>query len=969
MQLAYRLILSLALLIFTQNCFTQLPGLKSFKLIDDDQLFKINTLYKNKDGLIYAGTTNGLYTFDGKKFNRISFINPSQKDTVTAIFQDNNEQLWVGFKNGKIAKQVNGYLQYFEPEEGSPKVAITAFLQDKKNNIWFATNGEGVYYFSNNHLYLINEAEGLSDKYVHALTLAENGDILAATDQGINICTVKGSNKKVEVIGPNNGLPDYYITSITPAGNNRFYVGMQEKGFCLYNHSNKQIAVFPLKSNWQYGQVNAILADENTLWIATQENGILKYSFISHLLTPVFTASENRNNINNLLQDNEGNFWMNTTDELISTAGNKLQLLPLYNKATFETIHTILSDYQNNIWVGTDGGLIQYQVTDNTYNTTNYPIKELTSKTDITGLHQDVYHNIWISAMGKGIFVLNPTNGKYRNITENPLLKNASILSVSGAGKTVCAGGLEGVATIFELTDLNKDIFEKYQYTNYNNIPNIGNNYIHTVFKDSKGRLWFGTDGKGITVLQNESFIHYDKADGLLDNHVYSFTEDKKGNIWFNTKDAGIYSFNGKKFKNYNKSNGISDLKITTIKTDAAGNIILVNEKGIDILDTETGTVSYLNNTQGIAALNTGIESVNTDTSGNLLLSAENGIIVYSPVTNTTQQPKIFINKVQLFLQNINWQSVNSFKYNENSFTFNFTGLYYTNPDEVHYQYKLEGWDTSWIATKDQSIPFANLRPGKYKFRVQSSLNDNFINASEAVYSFTVSTPFWKQMWFIILSVLAITGLLYWYIKSRENNLKKLQQLQQEKIQFQFQVLRNQVNPHFLFNSFNTLISSIEENPKTAVDYVEHLSDFFRNIVNYREKDTITLGEEMKLLDTYFYLQQKRYGDSLHLTVNVTEEAKKQINIPPLSLQLLLENAIKHNAVSKETTLHIEIYLENENHLIIRNNINPKQTQEPGTGMGLQNIINRFAMLSKQPVKVENNGRYFTVSLPTLKFI
>lgn len=210
----------------------QLSGYKSFKLLEDNRPFKINTLIKSNEGYIYAGTTNGLYTFDGKNFKQINFESSAGKDTVTAILQDNNKQVWVGFKNGKLAKKINDKLRYFEPEEGTPKVAITAFLQDKQNNIWFATNGEGIYYFSNNHLYLINEDEGLSDKYIHALALADNGDVLAATDQGINICRVVSSSKKtVEVIGPKNGLPDYYITAISPAGNNTFGLAPRKKEF------------------------------------------------------------------------------------------------------------------------------------------------------------------------------------------------------------------------------------------------------------------------------------------------------------------------------------------------------------------------------------------------------------------------------------------------------------------------------------------------------------------------------------------------------------------------------------------------------------------------------------------------------------------------------------------------------------------------------------------------------------------
>ncbi|MBL0145334.1 MAG: histidine kinase [Chitinophagaceae bacterium] len=948
-----------------QKGFTQSLGNKLFSLTENNQAYKINTIYKDKDGFILAGTTNGLYTFNGINFAKVNFTNPNIKDTVTAIFQDNSNQLWVGFKNGKIAKKNGPALQYINPKEGTPNAPITAFLQDNKGNIWFSTNGEGIYYFNNNHLYLIDDADGLSDKFVHTITLTNNGDVLAATDQGINICNIVGAKKNVQVIGPKDGLPDYYITSIMPAGNNTYWIGMQEKGVCLYNHITKQIIIPNVSTLWPYGQVNSILATPNNLWIATQVSGLVKCSKNGNATIEAFDKIFNKTNINNLLQDNEGNIWMTSSTDLISTAGDKLSLLPIYDNATYQKIHTILSDYENNIWVGTDGGLIKYTITNNTIKNKNYRINGLTSKTDITGLYQDKYHNIWISTMGEGIFVLDPFTGNYRNINENPLLKKASVLSINGSGNNVYAGGLEGVATIFEVTDVNNKILNNYVFTNYDNIPNIGNNYIHSIYKDKIGRIWFGTDGKGVTVLQNGSFKNFGKSSGLKDEHVYSFTEDLKGQIWFNTKDAGVYCFDGTTFKNYNETNGISDLKIISLKTDKLGNVILVNENGFDILNPQTGTVSYLNNTQGLSAINPAIESIALDTAQNILFSTEKGIVLYSPIANTSLQPKTIITNVKLFLQDINADSVHQFKYDENDITFYFTGLYFTNPAEVHYQYKLEGRDTVWINTKDQSVPFPNLRPGKYTFHVRSSLNQNFINATEATYSFSIATPLWRKLWFIILCLLLAAGLLYWYIKSRETNLKKLQQLENEKIQFQFQVLRNQVNPHFLFNSFNTLISAIEEDPKMAVDYVEHLSEFFRNIVNYRDKDVISLGEEINLLQTYFYLQQKRYGDSLKLNIHLTGTEKDNLFIPPLTLQLLLENAIKHNAVSKESILTIDIFTQNK--IVVKNNINAKINPQSGTGMGLQNIINRYNILSSEAVTVNNDSKFFTVSLPSLK--
>jgi LytS/YehU family sensor histidine kinase len=131
----------------------------------------------------------------------------------------------------------------------------------------------------------------------------------------------------------------------------------------------------------------------------------------------------------------------------------------------------------------------------------------------------------------------------------------------------------------------------------------------------------------------------------------------------------------------------------------------------------------------------------------------------------------------------------------------------------------------------------------------------------------------------------------------------------------------------------------------------------------------ISLEEELGILTTYFYLQQKRYGSNLTLNISVPEDQKKLIFIPPLTLQLLIENAIKHNAVSRETPMQINVFMEDKDRLVIKNNINPKISGEPGTGTGLQNIINRYNLLCSETVSINNDGEYFTVILPILNKI
>ncbi len=182
------------------------------------------------------------------------------------------------------------------------------------------------------------------------------------------------------------------------------------------------------------------------------------------------------------------------------------------------------------------------------------------------------------------------------------------------------------------------------------------------------------------------------------------------------------------------------------------------------------------------------------------------------------------------------------------------------------------------------------------------------------------------------------------------------------------QALQARIRPHFLFNSFNTLITVIEKDPNLAVEYVENLSQFFRSIVSYKDVEVISLEEEIGLLENYIFIQSKRYGDSLKFINKVDLKIAPDGFIPPLTLQLLAENALKHNAISHESPLLLELFIK-DGYLVMRNNINPKYHKEESTGIGLQNIKNRFNILGDQKIEIEVDQDFFNVSVPILKEI
>jgi sensor histidine kinase YesM len=189
--------------------------------------------------------------------------------------------------------------------------------------------------------------------------------------------------------------------------------------------------------------------------------------------------------------------------------------------------------------------------------------------------------------------------------------------------------------------------------------------------------------------------------------------------------------------------------------------------------------------------------------------------------------------------------------------------------------------------------------------------------------------------------------------------------LQRENIQFKFEALKSQLNPHFLFNTFSTLISLIQENPLLAEKYTQNLSNVYRYILSSKDKELVMLKEELDFIDSYMFLISIRFDDNVTVEINVEKELLEYY-LPLLSLQLLLENAVKHNVVSKRKPLHISINSDGAA-VVVRNNLQKKSSIENSTKIGLKNIKNRYELICSEKVDIKQSDDHFSVKLPLVK--
>ncbi len=189
--------------------------------------------------------------------------------------------------------------------------------------------------------------------------------------------------------------------------------------------------------------------------------------------------------------------------------------------------------------------------------------------------------------------------------------------------------------------------------------------------------------------------------------------------------------------------------------------------------------------------------------------------------------------------------------------------------------------------------------------------------------------------------------------------------LKEENTNAQLNLLRQQVNPHFLFNALNTLKSMVKTGDKEAPDFIVHLSEVYRYLLQSNPRQQVSIGEELDMLRSYSFLLKTRFGENFNLKIDLPEHVLATA-IPPLTFQLLLENAIKHNVVSMDKHLTIEIFQPDAQHIAVRNNLQPKKSTESGTGTGLGNIEQRYQLLAGKSIAVEKTEQYFTVILPLI---
>jgi len=366
---------------------------------------------------------------------------------------------------------------------------------------------------------------------------------------------------------------------------------------------------------------------------------------------------------------------------------------------------------------------------------------------------------------------------------------------------------------------------------------------------------------------------------------------------------------------------------------------------------------------------------------GRFVFPSLKGFVVFNPnayVEKFTVQP-LYLAAVKVFNRELacgcNYERLDELKlrHNENFFSIELAALNYANPQQMWYAYKLEPFNKDWIYTRDRVINYTNVPGGHYVFYYKASTDPNNWKMPGKVLVISVATVYYKTFWFWFMIALLMSCLLYLLYRKRIEHKEKIyslqnkaQALEKEKALVQYESLKQQLNPHFLFNSLTSLSSLIYVNPQQADLFLENMSKIYRYILRNRDNELVPVEEEIRFVQTYIHLQKARFENGIVINMDVKKE-QFPLRIVPVTLQNLIENAIKHNVIDEEHPLHIDIFSEN-GYLVIRNNLQKKNFVETSNKQGLANLQSLYRYLSNKPIQINEDDTYFTIKIPLINY-
>lgn len=879
----------------------------------------VRALFQDGDS-IYVGTENGLNIIRLSTGQITSYYsipgdsNSLSNNWINHIYKDHAGTIWLSTASGlsEFQKNTHRFRQVFSRDYGNPLRSnhMNMMAQDKHDNYWIATSYGLVFYDPvrqslTRYFHIPADETSLPDNHVNCILFDENQTLWIGTKSGLaHFDPIAGKFEKIEVPG-----------------------------------DTEKIATAK--------EVLSLMAEPGKgIWVGTNGNGLLFYSFadkkISHFVhipNRLYSLSDNR--IYSIFKDNNNNIWVGTFNGLNRLDRETPKFRSYRNNSEFSnslsnnSVWCFIEDKPNVIWIGTDDGINIFDKVNNNYSfIRKMPGNENSlSGNEVRSMLKDQKGRYWIGTRNSGLNCYLPSKGKYLHYLWDP--KNPQSLS----NNYVTDIQDDSLGNIWVATDygLGKLDDQSQQFQNYfasNNDTNaLLDNKIYDLLIDSHHQLWICT-GKGLMRYRYSSddferFILPEATENstlVMTNKFFSISEGKDGYFWIGTRGGGLVKFDPEKrsFQVFTEKDGLPNNVTYKAIEDRTGNVWIITNWGLSRYNTNENNFTNYDVTDGLQSNEFNLNAGMITHDGELYFGGMSGFSAFYPgeIKVNRKAPEVRITAFKKYhvvqTRNIHSGDTIVLNHDDNFFTFEFSALDYTNPAKNKYRFMLENYNADWIDRNADKrfAEYARVSPGTYRFKVIAANSDGFWNDQGASMVIIIK-PAWYATWiFRFVAFMMGVAIVYLLVYLRMRNIRNKHEIEKKYIAFEKQLyeleqkaLQLQMNPHFLFNSLNSIQSFVVNNDiDNAIHYLSKFSQLMRRTLSNSRESYIPLRDELQALQLYLDIESLRFYGKFEYEIKLDPEIDDSfIEIPPMILQPYVENAIVHGLMHSKNTGHLKI--------------------------------------------------------------
>lgn len=898
-------LLLLPLISFSQNPH---PYFRNYTTDDGLPSPEVHYCLEDNQGFMWFATDNGISRFDGYEFKNYGPREGLKHSVVFDLQKDSKGRLWIGTMNGDLYYLENDTIHPFEQNFKIEELNIKSnflrdFYIDALDNKYLSIGGSGILKFypdgkSEQIICQNKESERLfiriKNRWISgggtSKVFERKNNIHAINKLVTEIRTDSISLIQLPITAlPRSSRGNYWMIQLDPSSDLSY-----QYEYLFESKNGKPIWSKPFP--FDIGLKGIMLLPEGAILLGfTKKKGLRFYENITALKEERFEQYLSDISISHIYKDSKGALWLSSIENGVFYCPDIKQRI--YDKSAGLSANYVSAfDFKDHheIFVGLRDGKV-YSINDKEETLTKLP--------DYSGqqivydlLYEPSRAELWVT---KASGIVHFTDGIWNATSQYDLLQRKILIPYKKMTLSRNGNYLWGTSHVG---------FGGFDLSEKENLKKVMNPIFQErsfrVWEDQQHRIWVANIS-GLYEFKNNQLIRPEPFFAPFETRAEDIGELADGTLVIGTKGEGVLFWKDSLFQQVTMEDGLSSDMIENVYVDFAQNIWVGTLKGLNKINRSDTTFEVKTFTifHGLPSNEINQVKVKGD---EIWIATTKGLIKWKEPVQEIFSRKPFIEQVLVNNEPVNLSTQNEFGYLKNNLTFQYLTINFRSQGKINYRYRLN--EETWVTTRNRSVNFARLSSDLYRFEVQAQNEDGYWSES-SFYNFEIKIPFWKRNWFVALGIFFFFLLMRLFYQNRIKNLRKEEAIKQEINDLQNAALRAQMNPHFIFNCLNSIQNLINMDDKeNASRYLVRFARLIRTALKSSINKTISLHDEIGLLESYLELEKLRFKDKFNFQIEVDAKLDQyDVALPPMLIQSYVENSIVHGFAERESggVLHI----------------------------------------------------------------